>query len=109
MIVPAEVRLARQAVKLLRAVVEHLAKHFGSFLVVEIWSTPAADANASSATATNGDAQSATPPFEIVAPATRIPRATIEALSKSLGRDVLPLRRHADRAQPVREAWRRPV
>ena len=37
-VVPTEARLARPALKLLRAVVEQLAKRFGSFLVVEIWS-----------------------------------------------------------------------
>jgi uncharacterized protein (TIGR02421 family) len=89
MVVPAESRLARPALKLLRAVVEQLAKRFGSFLVAEIWSMPSADVNVSPALQ-NGDAQSATPPFEIFAPANRIPRATAEALSKSLGKDVLP-------------------
>ncbi len=38
----------------------------------------------------DGNGQSVTPPFEVLTPATRIPRAAVEALSKSLGRDLLP-------------------
>ena len=43
MVVPTETRSARPALKLLRAVVEQLANRFGSFLVIEIWSTPSAE------------------------------------------------------------------
>jgi uncharacterized protein (TIGR02421 family) len=89
MVVPSTARPALQALKLLRTVVEHLAQYFGSCLVVEIRSSVQLDAT-SPAQLINGDLQSATPTFEIHAPVTRIPRATVEALSKSLGRDVLP-------------------
>lgn len=89
MVVPVEARHARPALKLLRAVVEHLAEHFGSFLLIEVWPYLEADAN-TLPKPLNGDPRSAPTPFEIFAPATRIPRATVEALSKSLGRDVLP-------------------
>ena len=40
MVIPAEARPASQALQLLRAIVEQLAKHFGAFLLVEIWSAP---------------------------------------------------------------------
>ena len=89
MIVPAEVRPARSAIKLLRAIVEGLAKRLGGFLVIEVWSTSTGDA-AIPPVLQNGDGQAPTSPFEILAPATRIPRATVEALSKSLGKDILP-------------------
>jgi uncharacterized protein (TIGR02421 family) len=82
MIVPATQHRARRALKLLRTVVEFLAKQFGSFLLIEIWSKPAP-------TATNGEADGPHR-FEIAVPGVRIPRATTEALCKSLGRDVLP-------------------
>jgi uncharacterized protein (TIGR02421 family) len=89
MIVPTGELRARKALKLLRAVVEHLAKQFGSFLLVEIWSAPQADLT-DSTIATNGDAEAHANRFEIVVPGVRIPRATVEALCKSLGREVLP-------------------
>src|SRR5829696_1020111 len=89
MIVPAGGHRARKALKLLRAVVEHLAKEFGSFLLVEIWSAPNADATVLT-TATNGHPESHATRFEIAVPAVRIPRTTTEALCKSLGREVLP-------------------
>lgn len=88
-VVPTEARSARSALKLLRAVVEQLAKRFGSFLVIELWSTPSAEVDAPPVLQ-NGSGQSTLSPFEIFAPDNRIPRATVEALSKSLGRDVLP-------------------
>lgn len=89
MIVPAEPRPASQALKLLRAIVEDLAAHFGSFLVIEIWSSPLAEAT-ESVPPLNGDSETIRPRFEIAAPVARIPRTTIDALSKSLGKDVLP-------------------
>jgi uncharacterized protein (TIGR02421 family) len=80
---------ALQSIKLLRSVVEHLAAHFGCCLVLEIWPMTAADADLPPKLI-NGDPESAPPPFEVLTPATWIPRFTVEALSKSLGRDVLP-------------------
>src|SRR3954462_12976523 len=54
MIVPAGEHRARKALKLLRTVVEHLSKEFGSFLVVEIWT--AANAHSPHGTVNgNGD------------------------------------------------------
>lgn len=89
MIVPAGEHWARRALKLLRTVVEHLSKEFGSFLLVEISSTPEAKST-DVAISTNGHTESHVDRFEIVVPAVRIPRTAIEALCKSLGRDVLP-------------------
>jgi uncharacterized protein (TIGR02421 family) len=89
MIVPAGEHRARKALKLLRTVVEHLSKEFGSFLVVEIWT--AANAHSPHGTVNgNGDSASHRDRFEITVPAVLIPRVTIEALCKSLGREVLP-------------------
>ncbi len=89
MIVPAGEQQARKALKLLRTVVEHLAKELGSFLLIEIWSDARTD-DLALVTTTNGDANGQLERFEIVVPAVWIPRATVEALCKSLGRDVLP-------------------
>jgi uncharacterized protein (TIGR02421 family) len=89
MIVPTGEHWARRALKLLRTVVEHLSKEFGSFLLVEIWSAPKVDSTVAPK-ATNGHAESNADRFEIVVPAVRIPRTTVEALCKSLGREVLP-------------------
>jgi uncharacterized protein (TIGR02421 family) len=89
MVIPAGEHWARRALKLLRTVVEHLSKELGSFLIVEIWATP--DGNPIVATVTaNGHTELQDDRFEIVVPAVRIPRTTIEALCKSLGREVLP-------------------
>ena len=88
-IVPKAPRPALHALKLMRAVVEHLAQHFGNCLVIEVWSSPSANLSGPPSTH-NGDARTSVPPFEILAPATRIPRKSVEALSKSLGRDILP-------------------
>jgi uncharacterized protein (TIGR02421 family) len=88
-IVPAEARRASEALRLMRSVVDYLANHFGSFLLIEIWSG-ALDSDVLPTAAVNGDVNALGPRFEIAVPATRIPRATIEALSKSLGRDILP-------------------
>jgi uncharacterized protein (TIGR02421 family) len=89
MIVPAGEHWARRALKLLRTIVEHLSQEFGSFLLVEIWSSPKVDSTAAAST-TNGHAEPNANRFEIVVPAVRIPRTTVEALCKSLGREVLP-------------------
>ena len=87
MVVPAERPRARPSLHVLRTVVEFLAKHFGSFLLIEIWSGPVDEVQSPPA---DDNAPSPGPRFEIAVPSTRIPRATIEALSKSLGRDALP-------------------
>ena len=89
MVVPAGEHRARKAIKLLRAIVEHLSKEFGSFLLVEIWSASKASPT-DAVLGTNGDAAAHGDRFEIVVPGVRIPRVTIEALCKSLGREVLP-------------------
>ncbi len=89
MIVPAEPRAAGRALKLLRAVAQHLAEHFGSFLLIETWSAAVEEAH-ESAIPLNGDSDAVRPRFEIAAPSSRIPRSTIEALAKSLGKDMLP-------------------
>jgi uncharacterized protein (TIGR02421 family) len=88
-VIPADRRHASQAIQLVRSVVERLAHHFGTFLLIEIWSAPLADYNYRQLSL-DGDGSPFRPRFEIAAPSTRIPRATIEALSKSLGKEVLP-------------------
>jgi uncharacterized protein (TIGR02421 family) len=92
LIIPAEPKLAAQAIQLLRAVVESLAQHFGGFLLVEVWSAPLPLAAAAAAAAMNGDAAAAAllPRFQVLTPGSRIPRATVESLSKSLGKNTLP-------------------
>jgi uncharacterized protein (TIGR02421 family) len=91
MIIPAGERRAAKALRILRTVVDDLARHFGSFLLIELWSG-ALDETTSARphAAANGRPSQVGPRFEIVVPGTRIPRVTIDALSKSLGRDVLP-------------------
>ncbi len=88
MIIPPEPRSAARAIKLLREIVQYVAKQFGSFLLIETWSDDVATTTNSNGTA-NGHIDAMSPRFEIVAPSSRIPRTTIEALSKSLGRDLL--------------------
>lgn len=90
MVIPAEARPARQAIELLREIVEQLGQHFGAFLLVEIWSSPIGDRHETDSSA-NGSAASVSPRFEVVAPVAHIPRKTVEALSKSLGKHSLPL------------------
>ena len=87
-IIPAHGRHSALAVEALRTVVEQLAHHFGTFLVIEVWSPPLDDTSALSHPIVDGQPLEA--PFEILAPATRIPRVTVEAIAKSLGKDVLP-------------------
>lgn len=89
-VIPASKRDARYAIELLQAIVEQLARHFGAFLLVEIWSEWAGDRHEPGAGA-NGNAASAVPRFEVIAPTARIPRRTVEALCKSLGKHSLPL------------------
>jgi uncharacterized protein (TIGR02421 family) len=89
MIMPAESRSAGRAIKLLRRLAQHLAQHFGSFLIIEAWSETF-EVSPEAMVAANGDAEHGHPRFAIIAPASRIPRSTMEALSKSLGRDSLP-------------------
>jgi len=88
-IIPADPRAARQALQLLRLLATHLAEDFGTFLLIETWSAPLDDTSGLFPPL-NGDGNALQPRFEIIAPATRIPRPTIEALGKSLGKDMLP-------------------
>jgi uncharacterized protein (TIGR02421 family) len=90
MIIPADPRHAAQAMHLLRAVVEHLAKHYGTFLLVEIWSGPVALGKSAE---TNGQPAEdvLAQRFQVITPSSRIPRATVEALSKALGKNSQPL------------------
>jgi uncharacterized protein (TIGR02421 family) len=87
MIVPADAKPARESLKLLRQIVEQLARELGHLLVIELWSRSTEESPAPTA---NGSGKSTQSPFEIVAPAALIPRPAIEALCKSLGKEVLP-------------------
>jgi len=89
MIIPAESRAAGRSINLLRAIVQHLAQHFGSFLLIETWAAPVMETG-EALPARNGHGNEFQPRFEVAAPSSRIPRTTIEALSKSLGKDMLP-------------------
>jgi len=88
MIIPAEPRAAAQATRLMRTLVEHLAKYFGSFLLIELWSAPIESGPAISSNGQASDS-STSPRFQVITPASRIPRATVEALSKALGKNTL--------------------
>src|SRR5262245_11796731 len=90
MVIPAEPRTARPAIELLREIVERLGEHFGAFLLVEIWASSLGDRHETDSSS-NGSAASVSPRFEVVAPVAHIPRKTVEALSKSLGKHSLPL------------------
>jgi uncharacterized protein (TIGR02421 family) len=87
-ILPSDPAASSGAIRVLRKIVEHLAQQFGSFLLVELWLAPPLVTN-DAAHQVNGDSELAQR-FEIIAHGARIPRATIEALSISLGRDALP-------------------
>jgi hypothetical protein len=87
-IIPGHGRHSGLAAETVRTFVEQLAHHFGTFLVIEIWSSPLDDAEALSHPIADG--QPLVAPFEILAPASRIPRVTVEAIAKSLGKDALP-------------------
>lgn len=89
MIVPAEKRNAHRAIKLLRSVVEHLAGEFESVLLIELWNATEI-APESDQPATNGSTNGEVSRFEIAVPGVQIPRTTVEALCRTLGRDVLP-------------------
>jgi uncharacterized protein (TIGR02421 family) len=84
LILPATPRGARIGRDLLRAIVENLAGHFGSFLVLEIWESEASSPKKKAAL-TNGQMPRG-PKFEIVAPNNRAPRRTVEALAKALSK-----------------------
>ncbi len=87
-ILPSDPGAATRAIRVLRKIVEHLAQQFGSFLLLELWPAPPAAKDAAP-NQLNGDTKLGQR-FEIIAHGARIPRATIEALSISLGRDALP-------------------
>src|SRR4051794_8999896 len=90
-VIPADERQARKSRSLIRAILASLSTEFGHVLLVEVWSAPRNGvAGLDELQNGNGVANGTTSPFEIVAPSMRIPRASIEALCKSLGREVLP-------------------
>lgn len=76
------------AITLLRAIVEKLAECFGGCVVVEIRQGAARGEPVSKAV--DADCSSVASPFELCVSADRIPKATVEALSRALGRDVPP-------------------
>ncbi len=83
MVIPSEPRPAAQALKLLRIVVEHLAQHFGTFLLVELWSSSSNEELTPEKTQ-NEAGKALAPRFEIITSMARISRKTIESLSRSL-------------------------
>jgi uncharacterized protein (TIGR02421 family) len=83
LILPDTPRGARIGRDLLRAIVENLAGHFGSFLVVELWS--AEPKSSEPGGGANGRPRGG-PKFGIVAAKHRAPRRTVEALAKALGK-----------------------
>jgi uncharacterized protein (TIGR02421 family) len=89
MIVPEADRPARQAIRLLRLIVEHISEHYTNCLVVEIWAESPLELEVPPELL-NGNGDAAGAPFEVLTPATFIPRVTVEALSKCLGRDAPP-------------------
>jgi uncharacterized protein (TIGR02421 family) len=89
LVMPQEARHANQAQRVLRAVLESFSEFFGTFLLVEIWSA-ALHEHLETVPVPGDNGQALEPRFEIVAPSSRIPRQTIEALSKALGKEVLP-------------------
>jgi len=90
-VVPSDERQARKSRALIRAILASLANEFGHILLVEIWSAPRKHAAGLDELRNGGNTSNGiASPFEIVAPSMRIPRASIEALCKSLGREVLP-------------------
>ena len=76
LVIPAEPRPAAQALKLLRVLVEHLSQHFGTFLLVELWSSPSME-ESSPVQAPNGDTKRPATRFEIIAAVVSRPRNTI--------------------------------
>ena len=89
LVVPEEPRAAAQALKLLRLVAQQLAGHFGSFLIVEVWSDSAAG-DKDQTPLFDGEAEPIAPRFEIVTHQVHVPRSAVEALSKSLGTSPQP-------------------
>jgi uncharacterized protein (TIGR02421 family) len=87
-IIPSHGRQAGVTIQALRTIVEQLARHFGTFLIVEIWSPVPSETT--TLPNLNGDSAPRQPRFVVMAPASRIPRATVEAMAKSLGKEVLP-------------------
>jgi uncharacterized protein (TIGR02421 family) len=85
LIVPAEPRPAAAAMVLLRSLVKYLAEYFGGCLIVELWATAEASDNLETAEE-DGDRSRIGPKFEIVTLKQRIPRTTVESLSKSLAK-----------------------
>lgn len=76
------------AIKLLRAIVEKLAECFGGCAVVEIRQGTAGGGPVPQALDAGGF--TAASPFELCVSADCIPKATVEALLRALGRDVPP-------------------
>jgi uncharacterized protein (TIGR02421 family) len=76
------------SIEAVRTVVAQLALRFGTFLIIEIWSPPTADTRTMQQPKSSSEPLE--PPFEILAPVSRIPRATVEAIAKSLGKDAHP-------------------
>lgn len=85
LIVPDEPRSAAKALTLLRSVVKYLAEHFGSCLIIELRATSEPKRDGEKAQEDDPLARLA-PSFEIAIPKHRIPRTTVESLSKSLTR-----------------------
>lgn len=83
LILPADAKAARQGIALLHAIVEGLASHFGSFLVLEVWAT---DVHSMKLEPRINGYLPPRPKFEIVVPSQHIPRVTVESLSKALGK-----------------------
>lgn len=89
LILPADPAAAKEAMELIKFLAERLASHFGSFLLVEIWSDPSAG-DPRTATITDGPMEQLLPRFQIITPAIHVLRATVESLAKSLGSASLP-------------------
>jgi len=71
-------------------VIEHLSKDFGSFLTYRNLVGAGYSFDRCHHCKQNGHSDPHADRFEIAVPAVRIPRTTVEAICKSLGREVLP-------------------
>jgi Microtubule-associated tyrosine carboxypeptidase len=91
LLVPAEARPANGAVNLLRSIVKYLAEHFGGCLIVEVWTMFDRGDDQGEAEA-NGEPAAVAPRFRITTSLQRIPRTTVESLSKSLAQITLARR-----------------
>lgn len=89
LLIPSAADARRAATELLRAVAKKLAEYFSGCVVVEIWEGTA-DGEPVSKAMVDGDGLPATSPFALSVSADRIPKATVEALSRALGRDAAP-------------------